>query len=77
METEGEWVEFFTGDRFSVAEGGRWLKDIETPLERMPVFVRNGAVIPIYPDDVDSTDDMDMKRVENVTIDDSFRGFRF
>lgn len=74
---EGEWVEFFTGDRFSVAEGGRWLKDMETPLERMPVFVRDGAVIPIYPDDVDSTDDMDMDRVENVVIDDSFRGFRF
>ena len=72
---EGEWVEFFTGDRFSVSDGGKWLKDIETPLDRMPVFVRKGAVIPIYPEDVDSTDDMDMSKVENIIIDDNFKGF--
>lgn len=72
---EGEWVEFFTGDRFSVSDGGKWLKDIETPLDRMPVFVRKGAVIPVYPEDVDSTDDMDMSKVENIIIDDNFKGF--
>ena len=74
---EGEWVEFFTGDRFSVSDGGRWLKDIETPLDRMPVFVRKGAVIPVYPEDVDSTDDMDMSKVENIIIDDNFKGITF
>ena len=74
---EGEWVEFFTGDRFSVSDGGRWLKDIETPLDRMPVFVRNGAVIPVYPEDVDSTDDMDMSKVKNLIIDEEFKGFEF
>ena len=72
---EGDWVEFFTGDRFSVSDGGKWLKDIETPLDRMPVFVRKGAVIPVYPEDVDSTDDMDMSKVENIIIDDNFKGF--
>lgn len=72
---EGEWVEFFTGDRFSVSDGGKWLKDIETPLDRMPVFVRKGAVIPVYPEDVGSTDDMDMSKVENIIIDDNFKGF--
>ena len=72
---EGEWVEFFTGDRFSVSGGGRWLKDIETPLDRMPVFVRKGAVIPVYPEDVDSTDDMDMSKVKNLIIDEEFKGF--
>ena len=72
---EGEWVEFFTGDRFKVENGGTWLKNMETPLERMPVFVRQGAVIPVYPEDVDSTDDMDMSKVENLIIDESFRGF--
>ena len=74
---EGEWVEFFTGDRFSVSDGGKWLKDIETPLDRMPVFVRKGAVIPVYPADVDSTDDMDMSKVENIIIDDNFKGITF
>ena len=72
---EGEWVDFFTGDRLSVSDGGKWLKDIETPLDRMPVFVRKGAVIPVYPEDVDSTDDMDMSKVENIIIDDNFKGF--
>ena len=74
---EGEWVEFFTGDRLSVSDGGKWLKDIETPLDRMPVFVRKGAVIPVYPEDVDSTDDMDMSKVENIIIDDNFKGITF
>ena len=74
---EGEWVEFFTGDRFKVENGGMWLKNIETPLERMPVFVRDGAVIPIYPEDVDSTDDMDLSKVENIIINEDFRGFEF
>lgn len=74
---EGEWVEFFTGDRFSVSDGGKWLKDIETPLDRMPVFVRKGAVIPVYPEDVDSTDDMDMSKVDNIIIDDNFKGITF
>ena len=72
---EGEWVEFFTGDRFSVSDGGKWLKDIETPLDRMPVFVRKGAVIPVYPEDVDSTDDMDMSKVKNLVINEEFKGF--
>lgn len=74
---EGEWVEFFTGDRFSVSDGGKWLKNIETPLDRMPVFVRKGAVIPVYPEDVDSTDDMDMSKVENIIIDDNFKEITF
>lgn len=74
---EGEWVEFFTGDRFSVSDGGKWLKNIETPLERMPVFVRKGAVIPVYSEDVDSTDDMDLSKVENIIIDDTFKGIDF
>ena len=74
---EGEWTEFFTGDRFSVKNGGVWLKDVETPLERMPVFVRRGAVIPVYPYGVDSTDDMNLDKTEYITIDDDFRGMAF
>lgn len=74
---EGEWTEFFTGDRFDVKNGGIWIKNVETPLERMPVFVRRGAVIPVYPYDVDSTDDMDLDKTEYITIDDDFKGMAF
>ena len=55
----GAWLDFFTGERY---EGGRWYYGVECPLDRMPVFVREGARIPLYPDDVDSTDDMDLSR---------------
>lgn len=68
---EGSWVNFFTGERI---EGGRWLKDIEVPLEEMPVYVREGCVIPVYPDAVDCTDDMDMGKVRDIVIDKTFEG---
>ncbi len=74
---EGEWVEFFTGEHFSVKDGGKWLKNVETPLELMPVFVRSGAIIPVYPEDVDSTDDMDMSKVQNIIVDENFKGMNF
>lgn len=69
---EGEWIEFFTGQQFT---GLKWLNNITVPLEIMPVFIRKGATIPIYPDLVDSTDDMDMGKVKNIKIDESFNGF--
>lgn len=56
---EGRWVNFFTGERNN---GGCWLKDVEVPLELMPVYVREDAVIPMYPEEVDSTDDMDLDK---------------
>lgn len=74
---EGDWIDFFTGERHIVADGGKWLKNVEVPLERMPVFVRCGATIPVYPEQVDSTDDMDMSKVEEITVDGSFKGINF
>ena len=69
---EGMWVEFFTGERW---DGGRWYEHVETPLDRMPVFVRPGVVIPLYPDDVDSTDDMDLSKVINWNISKDYKGY--
>ncbi len=60
---EGKWVHFFTGEVF---EGNRWLKNVVVPLDEMPVFVKYGASIPIYPDDVNCTDEMDMTKVVEV-----------
>ena len=54
---EGRWVNFFTKEVF---EGPLWLKDITVPLEEMPVYVRQGASIPMYPEDVACTDQMDL-----------------
>ncbi len=60
---EGKWVHFFTKEIF---EGNQWLKNVEIPLEEMPVFVKQGASIPIYPEDVDCTDEMDLNKIVNV-----------
>ncbi|MBR1995231.1 MAG: alpha-xylosidase, partial [Alistipes sp.] len=72
---EGRWVNFFTGERH---EGGRWLKGVEVPLELMPVYVREGAQIALYPDvEVDCTDQMDLSQAELLTINEHFNGFKF
>ena len=68
---EGLWVNFFTGQRL---EGGRWYYDVEVPLDQMPVFVRPGALIKMYPDDVDSTDDMDMSKTITIEITKDYKG---
>ncbi len=69
---EGEWIEFFTGQQFP---GLKWLNNVKVPLDLMPVFIRKGAEILIYPELVNSTDDMDMNKVMVVTIDENFHGF--
>ena len=68
---EGMWVNFFTGERLN---GGRWYYDVEVPLDQMPVFVRPGAHIQIYPDDVDSTDDMDLTKAITIGITKDYKG---
>ena len=69
---KGEWVNFFTGECF---EGECWLKKVDVPLEEMPVYVRRGATIPMYPEEVDCTDEMDLSKSILVKIDDAYRGF--
>lgn len=68
---EGKWVHFFTGERL---DGGQWLKDVEVPLEEMPVYVREGSVIPVYSEAVDCTDDMDMDKANAIVTDKTFKG---
>ena len=65
-------MNFFTGERL---QGGCWLKDIYVPLEEMPVYVRENAVIPIYPEEVDCTDEMDLSKSVVLHIDQDYKGF--
>ena len=69
---EGEWVHFFTGEHF---EGRQWLLFENIPLEIMPVFVKAGAEIPVFPYEVDCTDDMDLSKSQTLTIDNRFSGY--
>ena len=68
---EGRWVNYFTGERL---EGGRWLKNLEVPLDEMPVYVREGAEIPYYPEQVQCTDEMDLNKQVSLRIDNDFKG---
>ena len=69
---EGQWVNFFTGERL---QGGRWLKEVYVPLEEMPVYVRENAVIPIYPEEVNCTDEMDLSKSIALRIDHNTKDF--
>lgn len=39
------WVDFFTGDQY---KGGQILNNFDAPLWKLPVFVKNGSIIPQY-----------------------------
>ena len=68
---EGEWVNFFDG---SLTSGGKWLYDYHVGLDEMPVWVRRGARLQLYPEPVNCTDDMDLEKTTTLEITDSFRG---
>lgn len=71
---KGEWIDFFNGEL--IVSDGMWIKKENIALEAMPVYVRKGAEIPIYPLPVDCTDQMDMDKTEILKIDDEFSGYR-
>lgn len=41
---EGQWIDYFTGDLY---EGNRIINSFDSPLWKLPVFVKNGAIIPM------------------------------
>ncbi len=42
----GSWYDYWSGERL---DGSRWLRHYPAPLEKLPLFVRVGAIIPMYP----------------------------
>jgi len=70
---EGEWLDFWTGERLP---GGRWLKKVKMPLERMPLYVRFGLQVPVYPSLVRCTDEMDLAKAVNMVFDDQYQGLQ-
>jgi len=67
----GSWVNLFTGFR---TNGPCWLRDFDCPLQDMPVWVRDGASIPVYPESVACTDEMDFSKVVQLHINETFKG---
>jgi alpha-D-xyloside xylohydrolase len=68
---EGDWVDFWTGEKYT---GPQWLRGVQSPLDRLPVFAQAGTCIRIHPDPVQHTGEMDMARCRNLVFNTSFRG---
>lgn len=54
---EGEWIDYFTGQKY---KGNRVLNNFDAPLWKLPVLVKNGAIIPLVnpnnnPGEIDET----------------------
>jgi alpha-D-xyloside xylohydrolase len=68
---KGEWLDFFTGEASS---GPCWMRRVQYPPERFPVFVKKNALIPLYPKAVSCTAEMEPGKVIDCAIDSSFTG---
>ena len=69
----GKWVDLWSGE---ILEGNRWLKKIKMSLAQMPVYVKFGAQVPVYPHRVQCTDEMDLTKTENIIFDDRYAGLQ-
>lgn len=67
----GEWVHLFTGDQTT---GPCWLSDVCCERKTFPVWVRAGAALPVYPEPVACTDEMDLGKTVILRIDEHFKG---
>ncbi len=67
----GRWVDFWTG---MVLRGSRWLRNVASPLARMPVYARYGKRIRVYPLPVSSTNDMDLAKAVEMRFDSTYPG---
>ncbi|MEN8119449.1 MAG: TIM-barrel domain-containing protein [Bacteroidota bacterium] len=41
---KGEWIDYFSGEKY---EGDRIINNFDAPIWKLPVFVKNGAIIPM------------------------------
>ncbi len=43
----GKWIDYWDGTAY---EGAQWLNGYDAPLDKLPLFVKAGAIIPMYPE---------------------------
>lgn len=67
----GEWVDFWTGE---VHKGPIQLNGVYSLLHEMPIFVRRGARLRVYPEPVQCTDEMKSGREIDLCFDAGYRG---
>lgn len=44
---EGNWVDYWDG---KIYNGKQWINGYSAPLDRLPLFVKSGSIIPMYPE---------------------------
>jgi len=67
----GAWIDFWSGRG---VQGPSWIKRASYPLERIPIYVRRGSELPVYPEAVQHTGEMDPSKVTRVRFDETYRG---
>ncbi len=45
--TSDVWIDYFTGEQY---RGGQILNGFDAPIWKLPLFVKNGAILPMYPE---------------------------
>ena len=40
----GNWFDFFTGEKY---KGGKWLKNVQVDLEKIPLFIKENSILPL------------------------------
>jgi alpha-glucosidase (family GH31 glycosyl hydrolase) len=64
---EGKWIDFWNGE---IVVGKKYI-EVETPLEKIPLYVRAGSIIPLLPDDIQTLVPRNPKMNDSIkTIDD-------
>lgn len=68
---EGQWTDLWTGE---IINGPVMLKNVVSPLERIPVYAKTGSKIRVYPYKVQYTDEMDLSKSVDLVFDSTFKG---
>jgi alpha-D-xyloside xylohydrolase len=68
---KGRWIDFWSGEAI---DGPVNLKSIQSPLSRIPIYVRGNSVVE-FAEPVQCTDELAQARRFSISFDDNYRGF--
>ena len=60
---DGDWYDYYTGEKYS---GGRYIL-ADAPLDKVPVFIKAGAIIPVADGEIRSTEDIPEDKISILT----------
>ncbi|WP_428386196.1 alpha-xylosidase [Mucisphaera sp.] len=68
----GDWIDLWSGELIT---GECWVRNKYVPLHQIPVYVRSGTKILVYPHHVSSTNDMNLNKCIQLCFDESYISF--